>query len=52
MRYKVIIKGTSHEEIVDANSELEAKYKFCEKNKLSYNYFAGKLEAREQSDNK
>ena len=43
-KYKVKIKHTNQEEIIKANSELEARVKFCEKNNLNYTHFAGKLE--------
>lgn len=42
-KYKVKIKHDEREQIINADSELEARVKFCEKNNLLYRYFAGKL---------
>lgn len=43
-KYKVKIKHTDREETIKADSELEARVKFCEQNNLNYAYLAGKLE--------
>jgi hypothetical protein len=43
-KYKVKIKYTDKEEIIKADSELEARVKFCEQNNLNYTHLAGKLE--------
>ena len=43
-KYKVKIKHTDREDIIKADSELEARVKFCDKNNLNFTYFAGKLE--------
>lgn len=43
-KYKVKIRHTDKEEIINADSELEARVKFCEKNNLNYMHLAGKLE--------
>jgi len=43
-KYKVKIKNTNQEDTIKADSELEARVKFCEKNNLNYTYLAGKLE--------
>ena len=43
-KYKVKIKNTNREDIIKADSELEARVKFCEKNNLNYTHLAGKLE--------
>ena len=42
--YKVKIKGNKRIQTIKAESELEAKVLFCEKNNLNYRHFAGKLE--------
>ncbi len=42
--YKVKIKNSKKSETIKANSELEARVKFCEKNGLFYRHLAGKLE--------
>ena len=43
-KYKVKIKHTEQEQIIKANSELEARVKFCEKNNLNYTHLASKLD--------
>ena len=43
-KYKVKIKNTDQEDTIKADSELEARVKFCEKNNLNYTHLAGKLE--------
>lgn len=43
-KYKVKIKHTDQEQTIKADSELEARVKFCEQNNLNYTYLAGKLE--------
>jgi len=43
-KYKVKIKHTDREQTIKADSELEARVKFCEQNNLNYTYLAGKLE--------
>ena len=43
-KYKVKIRHTDQEETITADSELEARVKFCEKNNLNYTHLAGKLE--------
>ena len=43
-KYKVKIKHTDKEETIKADSELEARVKFCEQNNLNYAHLAGKLE--------
>lgn len=43
-KYKVKIKNTDQEQTIQADSELEARVKFCEKNNLNYTHLAGKLE--------
>jgi len=43
-KYKVKIKHTDKEHIIKADSELEARVKFCEKNNLNFTHLAGKLE--------
>lgn len=50
-KYKVKIKHTEREETIKADSELEARLKFCEKNNLSYRHLAGKLEITQESKN-
>lgn len=42
--YKVRIKGNKKPQTIKANSELEAKVKFCEANGYNYRHLAGKLE--------
>ena len=42
--YNVKIRHTEREEIIKANSELEARVRFCEQNNLNYTHLAGKLE--------
>lgn len=42
--YKVRIGNTKRAETIRANSELEARVKFCEKHNLNYRHLAGKLE--------
>lgn len=42
--YKVKMKNSQRAETVKANSELEARVKFCEKHDLNYRHLAGKLE--------
>lgn len=44
MKYKVRVKNSNLEEDVEADSELEARVKFCEKHNLNYTHLAGKLE--------
>ena len=43
-KYKVKIKDAKRSETIKANSELEARVLFCEKNNLLYRHLAGKLE--------
>jgi len=43
-KYKVKIKNTDKEQTIKANSELEARVRFCEQNNLNYRHLAGKLE--------
>ena len=43
-KYKVKIKNTDQEQTIQADSELEARVKFCEQNNLNYTHLAGKLE--------
>lgn len=43
-KYKVKLKHTDREETIRADSELEARVKFCEQNNLNYRHLAGKLE--------
>lgn len=43
-KWKVKIKHTDREQIIRADSELEARVKFCEKNNLNYTHLASKLE--------
>lgn len=43
-KYKVKIKHTEQEQIIKADSELEARVKFCEKNNLNYTHLASKLD--------
>lgn len=43
-KYKVKIKNTNREDIIKADSELEARVKFCEQNNLNYTHLAGSLE--------
>ncbi len=45
--YKVKIKTSNKSETIKANSELEAKVKFCEKRGLAYNAYANNIEAVE-----
>ena len=47
--YKVKIKNGTRAETIKAESELEAKVKYCEKNNLLYRHLAGKLEVRDQT---
>lgn len=47
--YKVKIRKTDREETIQADSELEARVKFCEKNNLNYRHLAGKLEITQES---
>ncbi len=42
--YKVKIKDSERKQTIKADSELEARVKFCEKNNLNYRHLAGKLE--------
>jgi len=42
--YKIKIKNSDLYETIKADSELEAKVKFCEKRGLVYRVYAGKLE--------
>jgi len=42
-KYKIKIKNSKRAETIKADSELEARVKFCEKNNLLYRHFAGKL---------
>lgn len=43
-KYKVKIKGDKKPQTIKAKTELEAKVRFCEKNRLAYRHLAGKLE--------
>ena len=43
-KYKVKIKDGGLEQTIKADSELEARVKFCEQNNLNFTYLAGKLE--------
>jgi hypothetical protein len=43
-KYTVKIKHTDQEEIIKADSELEARVKFCEQNNLNYTHLASSLE--------
>lgn len=43
-QYKIKIKHTDQEDLITANSELEARVKFCEKYNLNYTLLAGKLD--------
>jgi len=43
-KYKVKIKEAKRSQTIKANSELEAKVLFCEKNNLLYRHLAFKLE--------
>ena len=43
--YKVKIKNGTRAETIKASSELEAKFKYCQKKGLNYRVFAGQLEA-------
>ena len=49
--YKVKIKNTNQEQTIQADSELEARVKYCEKNNLNYRHLAGKLEITQGSKN-
>lgn len=42
--YKVKIKDSERKQTIKADSELEARVKYCEKNNLNYRHLAGKLE--------
>jgi len=42
--YKVKIKNGKRAETIQANSELEARVKYCEKHNLNYRHLAGKLD--------
>ncbi|HPL56538.1 MAG TPA: hypothetical protein PLC05_03560 [bacterium] len=42
--YKIKLKTAETGETVKADSELEAKYKYCENRGLPYRYYANKLE--------
>lgn len=42
--YKVKIRETKRSQTIKANSELEARVLFCEKNNLLYRHLASKLE--------
>jgi len=46
--YKVRIKTSNKSEIIKADSELEAKVRFCEKRGLAYNAYANNIEAIEK----
>ncbi len=48
MTYKVKIKNGTRAETIKAESELEAKVLFCEKNNLNYRHLAGKLEITQE----
>lgn len=48
-KYKVKIKNTDREETIEAESELEARVKFCEINNLNYRHLASKLEITQES---
>lgn len=48
-KYKVKIKNSKKNQTIKANSELEARVLFCEKNNLLYRHFAGKLEIKDQT---
>lgn len=43
-KYKVKIRHTDKEAIIEADSELEARVKFCDQNNLNYIHLAGKLD--------
>jgi hypothetical protein len=43
-KYKVKIKEAKRSQTLKANSELEARVLFCEKNSLVFRHLAGKLE--------
>jgi hypothetical protein len=43
-KYKVKIRDTKRSQTIKANSELEARVLFCEKNSLVFRHLAGKLE--------
>jgi len=49
--YKVKLKDGGQEQTIKANSELEARVLFCEKNNLNYRHLAGKLEITRGSQN-
>lgn len=49
-KYKVKIRKTDREDTIQADSELEARVKFCEKNNLNYRHLAGKLEITRENE--
>ena len=44
--YKIKIKNSTRAETIKANSDLEAKVKYCQKKGLKYTLFTNKLEVK------
>lgn len=51
-KYKVKIKNSEEETAIEADSDLEAKVKFCQLKGLPYRVYANKIEAIEVSEAK
>lgn len=49
-KYKVKIFTSDKVKIINANSELEAKVKFCEEQGFNYRAFANKLEVIKEKE--
>jgi len=47
--YKVKLKNTDQTEIIRANSELEARAKYCQRKGYNYRVFANKLEVLDKT---
>jgi len=47
MIYKIKLKHINRVKAIEAKTELEAKVKYCEQNKLNYRVYANKLETEQ-----
>jgi len=50
--YKIKLKNTEQVEAIRADSELEAKAKYCQRKGYNYRVFANKLEVLDKQENK
>lgn len=51
MKYKVTMTGSNKQTVIIAKSELEAKIKYCQQEKLLYRVYLNKLTVEEIPDN-